>query len=126
MTLRLRSALFVAAAVGLAVAGCQEQLTAPGNCPATCPGGSPEVHDTIIDAVVGGDSTYTGYVIRGSTSGGLRLSNGFLADTNYGFIQFVRRADSIAVRDTNRSYTVDSVVLSVALLARDTLASGAR
>ena len=123
MTLRLRVTL-AALALGLAVAGCQEQLTAPGSCPATCPGGSPQLRDTILDAVLGGDSTHTGYVVRGATAGGLRVSNGLLGDTNYGFIRFGAVPDSISVRDTMRSYTIDSVVLNVSLIAHDTTVSG--
>jgi hypothetical protein len=124
MTLRSRFFLLAAFGIGLAVAGCQEQLTAPGSCPATCPGGTPVVHDTILDAIVGGDSTYLGYVVRGATTGGFRVSNGFHGITDYGVVRFIARADSVSVRDTLRSYTIDSVALSVTLLARDTTASG--
>jgi hypothetical protein len=41
--------LWLAAAVGLAVTGaCQERLTEPAECPALCPGGTPQVFDTVL------------------------------------------------------------------------------
>ena len=124
MTLRLRGALLAAVLLGLVVAGCREQLTAPGSCPATCPGGTPTVRDTILDALPGQDSSYVGYVIQGATQAGLRLSNNYLGNTDYGVIAFRSRPDTVAVRDTARTYTIDSVQISVTLLARDTSVSG--
>lgn len=53
----LAAALCVAAAVG-----CQEQLTTPGACPAFCPPQEIQVADTLLQAVVRGDSTFGPYV----------------------------------------------------------------
>lgn len=124
MTFRLHASLLAALGSAVLVAGCQERLTAPGSCPATCPGGTPVVRDTVLDAVVDSDQTYIGYLVRGSTGGGMRLSNGFHGVTDLGLLRFLPRADSVLVRDTLRSYTIDSVAISVTLLARDTTASG--
>ena len=126
MKLRLRLFLLAALGIGVAVAGCREQLTAPGSCPATCPGGTPVLRDTVLDALVGEDSTYAGYILRGATLAGLRVANGLIAATDYGVVRFVGRQDSIFIRDTGRTYTIDSVALEVTLLARDTTASGIR
>ena len=74
MTLSFPRALLAALVLGLVVAGCEEQLTAPGTCPATCPGGTPEVRDTILDALPH-DTTFAGFVIRGTRGSGLLVSN---------------------------------------------------
>jgi len=46
----------------LALAGCTEQVTAPGVCPDYCPGGQITVVDTIFTDIIGGDSAFTGYL----------------------------------------------------------------
>lgn len=124
MTFRLRVPLLAALGLGLTMAGCQEQLTAPGSCPATCPGGTPVVRDTILDAVTDGDSTYEGFIVPGTTGGGVRLSNGFNGVTDLGLVRFGGRPDSLIVKDTARTYTIDSVEIVITLLKRDTTASG--
>lgn len=126
MKLRLRLSLLAALGLGVAMAGCQEQLTAPGICPATCPGGTPVLRDTVLDALPGADSTHAGYILRGATAAGLRVANGLVGATDYGVVRFLPREDSLFVRDTGRTYTIDSVALEVTLLARDTTASGIR
>ena len=124
MTFR-SSRLGWALAAGLLVAACQERLTAPGECPATCPGGTPVVRDTVLDAEF--DTTYVGYLIPGATGAGFLVSNGMIGGvTDYGVVRFLPRADSILAADTFRTYTIDSVALEFTLLARDTLASGLR
>jgi hypothetical protein len=112
-------------ALGAAVAaGCQEQLTAPGVCPEMCPGGTSRVYDTIITVATSGgiglDSSFAGYVPRG---GGVAVlvSNGLAASEDRAVYRFVPRSDSISVRDTLRPYTVDSVLLKLTIVARDTL-----
>jgi hypothetical protein len=130
MTLPIRLSFLAALGLGLAVAGCQEQLTAPGGCPATCPGGTPVLRDTVLDALVGADSTHIGYRVRGSTAGGLRVSNGLIGATDYAVMRFQPRENTLPVRDTaldslvERTYTIDSVSIDFSLLARDTTASG--
>jgi hypothetical protein len=46
----------------LALAGCQEAVTAPGVCPEYCPGTSIDVADSVLAGSVVSDTTYTGYV----------------------------------------------------------------
>lgn len=46
----------------LALAGCTEQITAPGVCPDYCPGGQIAVVDTIFTDIIGRDSAFTGYL----------------------------------------------------------------
>jgi hypothetical protein len=117
--------LLVAAAVA-----CQEQLTSPADCPALCPGGSAQVFDTIVPALQNRDSSFpafidraSGYVDRGKGSA-LLVSNGFAASEDRAIYRFAPRGDSVALRDTLRSYTVDSVLLNMTLVARDTLVNG--
>ena len=54
----MRARFMALGAVTLALAGCQEKLSAPGDCPGICPGDQSVVFDTLITPVFGGDSTY--------------------------------------------------------------------
>ena len=112
------------------IAACQERLTAPADCPALCPGGTPAVFDTVIQAVTLGDSSYPravdpggGYVDRGKGAA-LLVSNGFAASEDRAVYRFAVRGDSVALRDTLRAYTVDSVAIVLNLVARDTTVNG--
>jgi hypothetical protein len=118
----LGRAAFVAA-IAAGVFACQERLTSPGQCPELCPGGTPVVFDTVVSAVTGGDESVSGYVARG---GGVALltSSGLPASEDRTVYRFVSRLDSITVRDTARAYTVDSVQLTLTMVARDTLVNG--
>lgn len=122
--------LLVSAGLVSLIAACQEQLTAPGSCPETCPGGTPVVHDTVLDAILDGDSTYSGYLNPGSSPQGLLVANGFQGATQYGVIRFISRPDTLSERDTvggkdsARTYVIDSVAIELSLLARDTSVSG--
>ena len=109
--------------VAALAAGCQEELTSPGQCPQLCPGGDVRTLDVVLTPTVGRDSTYTGYVNRGEGVA-LLVSNGFAVSENRAAYRFSPRPDSIEVRDTNRTYTVDSVALNLTVLARDTLVNG--
>ena len=62
--------------VAALAAGCQEELTSPGQCPQLCPGGDVRTLDIVLTPTVGRDSTYTGYVNRGDGVA-LLVSNGF-------------------------------------------------
>jgi hypothetical protein len=103
--------------------GCQEQLTSPGQCPQLCPGGDVQTLEVVLTPTLGHDSTYTGYINRGDGVA-LLVSNGFAVSENRSAYRMSPRPDSIEVRDTNRSYTVDSVGLTLTVLARDTLVNG--
>jgi hypothetical protein len=120
-----------AAIVAAIVTACQERLTSPAECPELCPGGSPPVFDTIVPAVAGLDSSFPaaadiasgGYVNRGRGTA-LLLSNGFPASEDRAVYRFAPRSDQIAVRDTFRTYTVDSAKINLTIVARDTLIGG--
>lgn len=129
MNLRFARTVMVALGLGLAAAGCQEQLTAPGSCPATCPGGTPVLRDTVLEALNDQDELFSGYSTPGATLAGLRVSNGIDGHTDYGIIRFTARPDSVPTGDTldpYTNYTIDSVLITVTLLARDTSVSGVR
>lgn len=110
-------------AVGALLAGCQERLLTPADCPALCPGGRIVVRDTVLLPIQGGDSTFTGYVEAGLADAML-VSNGLPAADARGYVRFIKRGDSLFVNDTVRAYTIDSVKLRVAILGRDSLQPG--
>ena len=106
-----------------AMTGCQEDLTAPGECPSLCPGGNSEVFEVTLNPIPGADSSYMPYfaVAQGNS---LLVSNGLPAAEARAVYRFLPRPDSIEVRDTLRAYAIDSVLLSFQLAARDTLTDG--
>jgi hypothetical protein len=109
--------------IAAAITGCQERLTAPGECPELCPGGESRMFDTVITPLANQDTSYLGYVAR-TSAGALLVSNGLPASEDRAAIRFNARPDSIGVRDTLRAYTVDSALLALNLIARDTLVDG--
>jgi hypothetical protein len=119
----------VAGLIGVMTA-CQERLTSPVDCPALCPGGSVQVFDTLVPAVALRDSSFpahqdsaNGYVARGQGTA-LLVSSGFAASEDRAVYRFSPLGDSIVVRDTLRGFAIDSVLLTMTLLARDTLVDG--
>lgn len=113
----------IAVAIVLAASACTEKLTSPGSCPALCPGGEVEIRDTVLTAVPLGDSSFIGYQGRGDPVS-LLLSDGGPYGQSRAVIRFARRGDSVLVRDTLRTFTVDSVALGVVLQRRDSTVGG--
>jgi hypothetical protein len=107
----------------LLLGACQERLTSPGDCPALCPGGSPQVVDEILSAIPGSDSSFVGYV-KPQAAPALLVSNGLEGFEERAVMRFPPRSDSVSVRDTSRSYVVDSVAFGFTVLARDSMATG--
>lgn len=107
----------------LVLSGCQEKLTAPADCPALCPGGQPQVYDEVFTAIEGADSSFAGY-LQPHQAPALLVSNGLQGFEERALVRFLRRADSVSVRDTLRAYTIDSVALNFNLVARDTTLNG--
>jgi hypothetical protein len=110
---------YFALLAALACLGCQEKLTAPADCPALCPGGSSEVFDEVINPITGADSSFSGYV-QPYSAATLLVSNGLDGFETRGLMRFSRRPDTVTVRDTARTYTIDSVAFGFNLIARDT------
>ena len=79
--------------------------------------------DTTLTAVTDRDSSYVGYVSAG-LGPSLRVSNGLPASEDRAFFVFLRRPDSVLVSDTNRSYTIDSLVIGMTIQARDSNVTG--
>ena len=94
----------------LTIAGCQEKLTAPADCPALCPGGQAQVFDEVLTAIDGADSSFVGYV-QPHQAAALLVSNGLEGFEEHGLVRFLARPGTITVRDTARTYTIDSVAL---------------
>ncbi|HUF35282.1 MAG TPA: hypothetical protein VMN37_04985 [Gemmatimonadales bacterium] len=114
---------WLAAALAAVTVACQERLTEPAECPALCPGGPAPVFDTVLTALPGADTSHAGYIEAGLGIA-LLVSSGLPASESRAVYQFRTRPDSIVVADTNRGYLVDSVLLAINLLARDTLLDG--
>ena len=105
--------------VVLLVTACTQKLTAPADCPALCPGGQSTFRDTVLDAVVGQDASYAGFSSSLDAIGLLVSSGGGYGESRT-VVKFLRRGDSILVKDTMRAFTVDSVVIQLTLAKRDT------
>jgi hypothetical protein len=105
------------------LSGCREQLTAPADCPALCPGGTSQVLEEVIEPIQFADSSYVGYV-QPQSAPALLVSNGLRGYEQRGIMRFPARPDSVAVRDTLRSYVIDSVSLGFSVLALDTTLTG--
>lgn len=109
----------------LAVAGCEQKLLSPADCPTLCPGGSLVMRDTVLVPVAGMDSSYTGYVVRGA-GGSILASSAMPASDDRAIVRFLPRDSTITLRDTARTYTIDSVAILLGLVARDTSLRGLR
>jgi hypothetical protein len=107
----------------LLLVGCQEKLTAPADCPALCPGGIAQVFEEVVYPISGSDSSFRGYV-QPYNSAALLASNGLQGQEQRAIMRFPALNDSVSVRDTLRSYVVDSVALSLTVMARDTNVNG--
>jgi len=103
--------------------GCQEDLTSPAACPAMCPGGNPQIIDEILSPITNSDSSFQGYV-QSPAAAALLVSNGLLGYEDRAVMRFPSRPDSVSVRDTLRSYVIDSVAFGFNVVARDTNATG--
>ena len=115
-------------ALAMGLAGCQEKLATPGDCPGICPGEHSAVFDTLITPVVGQDSTYGpgnvgGYVSAGEGSS-LQLANGLSGAQIRSVVRFIGRPDSVVLNGTSYAYRIDSVALGATLLRRDPAATG--
>ena len=110
------------ALVGFVVLACQEELTAPADCPALCPGGY-EIRDTVLVPIQDGDSSFEGYILPGQGTT-FRVSNGLPASEDRGVVRFNPRPDSLLVSDTMRSFVVDSATIEFTITRRDTLVPG--
>lgn len=118
--MKLVGAVLMAAAL----AGCQENINAPGECPDLCPGDQIIVRDTIIPVTAGSDTTYFGFVPRSSRSS-LLVSDGLSAGEYRSFVVFPKqRTDSITIDGVLQPYTIDTVAISFNLRLRDSTATG--
>ncbi|HSJ74708.1 MAG TPA: hypothetical protein VK899_00725, partial [Gemmatimonadales bacterium] len=73
--------------------------------------------------IPGSDSSFVGYV-KPQAAPALLVSNGLKGFEERAVMRFPPRSDSVSVRDTLRSYAVDSVAFGFTLLARDSMALG--
>lgn len=104
---------------------CQEKLTTPADCPELCPGTGLLVRDTVLIANIGGDTSFAGFVGPEEQSA-LLVSNGINAGEARAFAAFPRRIDSTLVSGVQTAIRVDSVAISVILVARDSVVPGVK
>lgn len=114
----------LAAVVLVGAAACTEKLTTPADCPALCPGGQAVFRDTILDALPGLDTSYVGYASQQDAIS-LLVSTGTTYGETRAVVKFLRRGDSLTIKDTARTFAVDSVLLTFGLQARDTTVANA-
>lgn len=114
-----RTLLTVLLAV-LALGGCRERLTVPGQCPDQCPGGTLVIRDTVIDAIASADSSFSGYVGYNDVAGML-LAQGSTAGEIHAVVAFDSLPETFPFAGQEVAYTVDSVVISLGIVSRDTL-----
>ncbi len=112
----------------LGLLACQEKLAAPGDCPGICPGDRSAVFDTLITPLPGQDSTFGPANVGGFVSAGqgssLQVANGLDGAETRAVVRFVKRPDVLTINDVAYPYRIDSVALSVTLLARDPAVTG--
>jgi hypothetical protein len=77
----------------------------------------------VFTAIEGADTSFAGY-LQPHQAPALLVSNGLQGFEERALVRFLRRADSVSVRDTLRAYTIDSVALNFTLVARDTTLNG--
>lgn len=111
-----------AAITALLSLACNENLTAPADCPTLCPGQA-TTFDTVLTPLPGVDSSFAGYVARGAASS-LLVSNGLPAGDARAVVRWAPRADTVVVGGSGVGYTIDSVVISLVVVARDTSVDG--
>lgn len=109
-------------ALGAAVA-CQEELAAPTDCPELCPGSGLIIRDTLLELVQDRDSSFTGYLGANEMTA-LLISDGINAGEARAFATFPDRPDSAVAGGQTLPITVDSIALTVNLLARDSTLGG--
>lgn len=117
--------------VAAALAACTEDATAPGKCPAFCPGGQIQVVDTILH-IISRDSSFTGYVQPESAQVMLAVNaNGLDSRPIFALGPVGNRVllnPESASGDTTTvaATSVDSATLVLQVTRRDTLASNLR
>lgn len=119
----MKSTVWLAAAVLLA-AGCKEQLSIPTDCAVECATGM-IIRDTVIDAMVDGDSSFSGYV-GFNEAPSLLLSNDSAIGIIHSILTYDVTPDSLEFGGTKFAVDIDSVKILVAIGTRDTLVSHPR
>lgn len=110
-------ALWRIAVLALVAGACQEDLTAPGVCPAYCPSAGIRLVDTIIAGAVAQDSTFTGYVPAHSAAAIQLVSDSILASR--GVVLFDGFRDTLVTEaGAGPVVALDSLELTVPVLRR--------
>ncbi|HXY68789.1 MAG TPA: hypothetical protein VEH62_05035 [Gemmatimonadales bacterium] len=122
-----RSAAFAALAFG-ALAGCKEQISSPGKCPALCPSGHVQLADTLLTTADVSDTSVRGFVLVREAS--YLLASNLDSLQSLVLVRFSRIDTtwfvtlSSGLVDTAYVGNPDSVVLDLHLVQRDTAVKG--
>lgn len=81
-------------ALFVGVAACEEDLTAPGACPAFCPPAGLDVFDSVISGSIASDTLFRGYV-QPWRAAAMPVAAGGGTVVSYGFVRFVEFIDSL-------------------------------
>ncbi|MDZ4675607.1 MAG: hypothetical protein SGI84_14225 [Gemmatimonadota bacterium] len=112
------------AALLLTLTGCKETLSIPTDCAVECATGM-IIRDTVIDALVDGDSSFSGY-LGFNEAPSLLLSNDPAIGIIHSILTFDVTPDSLEFGGTKFRVDIDSVKILVAIGTRDTLVSHPR
>lgn len=96
-TLTAARVIWGASLLTMLVAGCREDLTAPGNCPEFCPAKLIDVFDSLFVGSVVADSAWTGYVAPDKAARAQVVSDGAVAES-HATIRFIALPDEIGAR----------------------------
>jgi hypothetical protein len=117
----------LAAALLVAIAGCREELTMPGRCPALCPSGNLVLADTLLTAPDTLDTSVRGYVALRDAS--FLLASSLDSLKSLMLMRFSAVGDSFMLAGDSVPVTisgVDSVLISFTVGQRDTAAKQMR
>lgn len=109
--------------VAAAALGCQEEIVAPGACPAYCPGASIEMVDSLLAGTVTSDTAFAGYVTP-QEAGALHLVHDPAGTglRSRGVVRFLPFPDRLVIRagDTTTApvAAVDSFRIELSLVRR--------
>ena len=107
------------------VLACTEKVTAPGECPDFCPGGSLTVLDTVLRTAIGRDSAFRGFILAHEAPDLLAADLPAVVDSRPIFrLQPISSRARIGTDTTTGPVRgVDSLRLSIVITRRDTAAS---
>jgi hypothetical protein len=113
-TLTAARVLWGASLLTMLVAGCREDLTAPGSCPDYCPAKRIDVFDSLFVGSITADSAWTGYITPDQAARAQAVTDGAVAES-HPIIRFLPLPDAISALPIA---SIDSFRLDILMPAR--------